>query len=592
MGFKPDNAPSGFRPDTVTAPASSTAVSPVKDESGGMGEAFMRGGLKGATLGLDRPIISGAEAAGTYFNQPDINKRSFMDLMMESLAKTKAEEEELKKKHPFAYGGGEALSYAIPGAGSARVFESVGGKAASKMASPLAQSFVKGAAGVGAAEGLKKAADLTQTGKDVSAVDFLTQMAGKAPEAVVGGAMGPAGTGLTKGVSAIASKVVPELTGVPYAVLQKYASDPRIRSLIKQTYGKEGEHAVDLAAHAENPPIPEYDQAVEMLRVAEKSGVKIDPTRIKQQLDEIIKAGPESPSQEPGISELTKWSEKYIPKKEEKGSIIHTASKDDVIKMIAEHKAGSSKTPDDLMKEYFTTSEGEAGIPPLAANKLKQLMREKLPYGERGADFIDQKLKGLSKTLQEDIETKIGPEYVDVMRGTASKMDALTKVTDILGKNTDHWESRSENLLRQAYKVPEKMKALQAYDEQFGTTFADDAYAMGMARELGGKTGGVASPSVLPVNVTGRAGIGPFLTGGGGLASILLGQGGHITPSQTALGLGLSSLTGVAQSPAAVVGTMRAANALAPATSRGLQGASAQVTDAMRRKMALEKKTK
>jgi hypothetical protein len=354
--------------------------------------------------------------------------------------------------------------------------------------------------------------------------------------------------------------------------------------MIKENAGKETENAVNLAAHAENPPIPEYQQAVDLLRKSQDAGDLIPVPKTKQQLADILKTGPEAPSQEAGIKELQKWQDKYIGPKERTQQFSMVAKPPAILRDIAPGDPApfpaAAKKREALLKQLKENPDltyTESGIPPLVANKLKQLLREKIPYGERGAEFIDQKLKGLASTLKSEIEAKMGPDFKQVMEQTAGKMGALEGVTDNLGKKMVNWDSRAEKLIKDAYKVPAKMEILQKYDNQFGTDFANEAKAMGMAREIGG-----TGPALFPKQTTGRSTL-------GGLMSLLAGGAGYGV-SHNPIGMLAAVPPLVAQSPAAVAGGIRAANALSPAVGRGLEGLGAKVTEAELRQRSLKNK--
>ena len=562
----------------------SPAVQASTEKTGSPLEAGGRGLLRGATVGLDRPALAAIQTAGYKMNESPLSeKRGLMDLFNDYLAQEKSQEEQLKKEHPFAYGAGDVASYVTPGA-SARLFKTAGRSAAKKLATPIAKSVAQGAAGVGAVEASKKAMDVTASGKTPTASELLSEMASVVPGATVAGALGPASTLVGKGIEGVAKKVVPELTGVPYDLLKKYATNPEVRKLIKQNFGKESEKATEVAASVENPPIPEYAEAIDLLTQAQKAGVRIDPTRIMEKLKGALETGPESPSQEAGVAELQKWHDKYVPAKIQKESVLVQVKPGGGLQAEgAKIPFGISSNLAQKVKEGTDFSFSTSGITPLAANRLKQLLQEKIPYGERGAEFIDQKLKDLAATLREDIEAKMGPEYIANMRTTSEKMNALSGVRDILGKKTDHWESRAEQILRAAYKNSEKMKALKEYDSQFETNFADEAMAMGMAREMGKSSGPVPAPTIFATHPTARSALGSGLSGGAGLATYLLSK--DPTLASIIAGTGM-----IAQSPAAITAGLRYGVPAVKKAGPALQGLSSQVTESMLRKSALKKK--
>lgn len=221
-----------------------------------------------------------------------------------------------------------------------------------------------------------------------------------------------------------------------------------------------------------------------------------------------------------------------------------------------------------LIDDLVAAADDQGNIPAAKFREIRIELDELAgdAFGKESNKFVSA-VKKARHTMADDLaktaEASGNPEYAEAMKSMASKFRAADDLKAFLGKSAQTREQRAESFISTLFgkNKEERRKAVQAMGEIFGQDFIQESKLANLAAELGES----GKPSLLPRQFTGRAALGPVLsgglfTGGAGLGAAAI-PTALSSPRLAATTLGLADATGRAAT--------RASQALPGTTTQG-----------------------
>jgi hypothetical protein len=454
-------------------------------------DAALHGAATGISLGA-LPLLTAPIEAGIY--KASGGKDSYGDFYSEALRASKAEEDLLQKEHPIAYGAGEASSYLLPAAGSAKLFGAASKvmKPAAKSASLLAKIGTGAArmgAGFGATEAAQGLTESLQSGEgDIS--DALKETViegakGAGMGAAFGGGLPLAGAGIKAAYNA-GKWAIPQLgeklTSTPWEALVAHAKDPKA---IEAAAGSEEALARRIAQELawDSKKIPEINLAEKYL--PEMNMVDINPA-----LDVMNKMPVSNLLEKQAAEKLAKWeAEGLIP------SRINVPG----YKMSMAPKSWPPGSGPGITALKTSVSD-KALTDAVSANAFKKALQgeARSSYGLTGEPEYADAVKNAARKVRLGIldaakQTggEIGENYPKLMAEGKAKTDIIKGLKKTLGRNIEKQPLVAEQRLKTMYNknaTPDTKlftDYLEQYDAKFGTDLLTQAKNASLARKLG-----------------------------------------------------------------------------------------------------------
>lgn len=458
-------------------------------------EAAVRGMVNSATFGQISRIEGGLDALAGGNYEESVN----------------ASAEQLRLLHkafPKADMLGEVASFLIPGSPAKMLFEKAGqvgvkliGPATNliskivknpKLLNTIIESGATAFSGTAAVKGVEGA-----LGKDLEGFDIdrgVQNSLNTAPGAGLIGAVVPVGV---KGLGLTSEALSPVAKGVT-----KYISD-KTGKIVEQLSGT---RAASLRA---------FNQDSE--RIIKASGTE---QQIGTRLIEFLKF---RKAENPDVVDFLRESDDLIPELKTANALLDELPNVDARPMIAYLKGFKPTSDPNLdsavskLNEWGTRIEKTLGntsdaSPATLRKEIKTIYQAaKDAYGKEAGFYLDS-LKEAGALGREIINTtakdkggEMGQYYTGLMEKAAEKTKLLKYISGQLGKTEDARLQNSTRFIKRVFGANESLlkQRMAQLDQEFGTSFLDQASAARIARDLG--PGG--KPRLLPTQTTGRAGL-------------------------------------------------------------------------------------
>lgn len=300
--------------------------------------------------------------------------------------------------------------------------------------------------------------DVSATGEYASVLPVEKLLAGLGKVAV--NAKTATGKGL-ESVDKLAGKYAQETSGVSEKAL-RMAGTEKGRTALKSAYGTQAEVGQKLVDAIDNAwdVIPKSSE----IKTALKSVPSINPTNI---IDRLSNAIPKSAVTGESKAVVDKLNTKF----DELASMV-----DGTGNIPAENLFGFRQELDNII--------GDA-------------------YGKESTKYVTA-LKDVRNSIKEElVNAAKGTEYEPLMKEMATKLDALDKIKQIVGKSSDARELRAESFIRNINSLGKEKKKewLDNFSNVFGGDFSKEAELAQLAEQMGESGKG----TLLPRWTTGRS---------------------------------------------------------------------------------------